>query len=149
MRKLIAVGIGGVVALGTAVVVAAPNAAASKVAQKAHFNAKTRYAISIDAKHSLSALSLRKRHLGKVGRPIGIATYTCSGKAPNPPRVHCHSVFSLEGGELLGPAVVDYNKQSVTGRITRGTGDFKGAKGTVSGMIVSQDHAIITVKYTD
>ncbi|MBV9872766.1 MAG: hypothetical protein JO214_19290, partial [Frankiaceae bacterium] len=103
----------------------------------------------VDSKHSLSAVSLRKRHLGKLGDPVGIATFTCMSKRPHTGQFKCESVFSLKGGELLGPVKVDYAAQSLTGRISRGIGAYKGATGTVRGTITREDHAIITVRYTD
>ena len=114
----------------------------------------THHRLSFTA-HALSSRQVGSDHLiesdraVKSGQVIGYTANSCTFDF-SAGTAHCWVTFARPRGELRSKVTVNAETGQSTGRITGGTGAYRGATGTVTGQQGSdQDTVRITLRWTD
>jgi len=136
---------GGAVLTGSAA--AGNSAAPASHARTIHYDAKTVSVLSLDPKDRVSSVNLSTRHLSSAGKLSGSAVFTCHLNTSHSSSELCHGALALKGGVMYASGVLKYSTYKLTGRITGGSGAFRGAHGTLSAVGDSARHSILTVTY--
>jgi len=125
------------------------SAAPDRKSHTVHYDAKTVSVVKLDKLDRVSTSDLSSRHIATAGQIRGAAVFTCHQKTAHASAVHCKSAIALKGGILYGHSTLAFATYRLTGRITGGSGIFKGATGKFFAVADSHStkRSILTVTY--
>jgi hypothetical protein len=147
-RKSIALSVAAAAtALATGGLTLSSSAAAGAKLHTRHYDAKTVSVSRLDPKDTVSSVDLSSRHLASAGKLKGSAVFTCHINRTGSDTEHCKGAIALRRGVLFATARVPFSTQLLSGRITGGSGVFRGAQGNFKAVGESGRHSIMTITY--
>jgi hypothetical protein len=141
----IAVGSAAVTIAGSTVLAVTPSVAAGHANKTLRYKTSPPAALSLKNGNSLSVAVLRTIKHGKVKHKNGILTFSCRPAGTG--LLSCYESVALSGGLLFGKATINFYSNTVSGKITGGSGNYAHAKGTLKSAVLSKGHAGVTIKY--
>jgi hypothetical protein len=137
-----------IVAAGAAVVLGATGTLALPAVASAHDAAHTLKFTAVQTKQvSFSSKSFGDQGIDvKAGKTIGFdeVYLTITGKQSGTGNV----VVDISGGFLYGTLATTNAGKTFTGKVTGGTGAYKGATGTITGKAITSKKSAVTIIYS-
>jgi hypothetical protein len=139
----------GGLTLASSAATGATGAAGAAGAKKhtVHYDAKTVSVFKLDKKDTVTNTNLTSRHIASAGKIKGAVVFTCHQHTAHSSAEHCKGAIALKQGVLFATAKLPFATSLLSGRITGGSGVYKGAHGTFRAVGDSGRHSILTVTY--
>jgi hypothetical protein len=143
----------GLIAVGTTASGAAPHGAPAVAAHHHHHFTKEHFtALTVSTKHLdkydvVTSVTLRSRHLSQRSKTEGAVEFTCHRASATATSEHCKGAFALLGGMIYVNANLPFTTYNLKGKITGGSGVYKGASGKISAIGDGPKHSLLTLRY--
>jgi hypothetical protein len=138
-----------IAAAGAAVVLSATGALALPAVASAH-NASTtlKFTAVTNKSHSFARTIFinQETDVSSTGKTIGFDVVYV--KVTGGTKATANAAFDFKGGLLYATAITTDGGKTFTGKVTGGTGAFKGATGTLTGKSVANNKTSITIVYS-
>lgn len=138
-----------IAAAGAAVILGTMGALALPAVASAH-NASTTLKFTAVTKASVNFSStnfgLQETDVSSTGKTIGFDDVNI--KATTPTSSTANVALDIKGGFLYGVVTTTNGGKTFTGKVTGGTGAFKGATGTITGKAITSNKTAVTIVYS-
>ena len=142
IRRSITAAAAVVVLSGTGALVLPAVASAHSAATTLKFTAVTAKSISF----TKTSFGNQETDVSSVGKTIGFDVVYIN--AASRTSATANATFALKGGLLYATAITTNGGKTFKGKVTGGTGAFKGATGTLTGKSISNTKTAITIVYS-
>ena len=138
-----------IVAAGAAVVLGTSGALVLPAVAGAHTAATTLKFVAVQKAHvtfTRSTFGTQETDVNSTGKTIGFDDVYI--KVTGPSTAVANVALDIKGGFLYGVVTTTNMGKTFTGKVTGGTGAFKGATGTITGKAISSTKTAVTVVYS-
>ena len=137
-----------IVAAGAAIVLSTTGALALPALASVH-NASTTLKFTAVTNNAVAFISStgssQETDINSTGKTIGfdVVYFTVKGNSAT-----VNAAFDIKGGLLYGTVTTTNGGKTFTGKVTGGTGTFKGATGTITAKTLPRHKTAITIVYS-